>query len=156
MGLFTAAGARLTKSTVPTAAADDPLVKITADVYKRSRWGDGDAQVDGTIKTLFAKAGTVMPQSRLYAEFPPPAIKQFTQTGTPIDVPVAGGAITITGWNFDGVTAITIGGVAVTNLVIVSPEKITCTAGTHAAGVVDVVFTDDAGTVTLTGAAKYA
>lgn len=155
MGLFTAAGARLTKSTVPTAAADDPLVKLTADVYKRARWGDGDANANGTLLTLFAKAGTVMPQSRLHAEFPPPAIKQFTEVGAPITVPVGGGAITIVGWNLDGVTAITIGGVAVTALTVVSPEKITCTAGTHAAGVVDVVFTDDAGTITLTGAAKY-
>ena len=64
----------------------------------------------------------------------------------PASGPAAGGtALVLLGDNFTGITGVTLGGVAVTSLVVVTDKKITCTTGAHAAGVVDVVL-DKTGT----------
>lgn len=54
----------------------------------------------------------------------------------------AGGTVvTINGNLFDDTAVVTLGGVACTPVTFVSPSQLTCTAGAHAAGVVDVVVT---------------
>lgn len=65
---------------------------------------------------------------------------------TPNEGAAAGGtALVITGDNFTGVTAVTVGGVATTAFSVVNDGEIRCTTGAHAAGAVNV-FLDKAGT----------
>ncbi|MBK8207357.1 MAG: IPT/TIG domain-containing protein [Planctomycetes bacterium] len=60
---------------------------------------------------------------------------------------VAGGyTVTITGTNFVGVTGVTFGGTAATNVVAGSATSLTCTAPSHAAGSVSVEVTTATGT----------
>jgi hypothetical protein len=65
---------------------------------------------------------------------------------TPAEAPAAGGdALEFRGDNFTGVTAITLGGTAVTGLQVVGDKFLRCTSAAHAAGAVDVVLTKAAG-----------
>lgn len=66
-----------------------------------------------------------------------------------------GQAITLAGSNFTGTTGVTIGGVAATDLVIVSDTSITATTPAHAAGAVDVVATNSYGPGTRTNGYTY-
>lgn len=156
-----AAGTRYTKATFPKTAAADPLVTLTADVYKTEHFDEGnvgagavnDGSVIGSIKTLAFKAGTELRQSQIDALFRTATIG----TATPATGPAAGGtAVVLTGTDLDGVTAVTVGGVAATALVVVSPREIHFTTPAHAAGAVSIVLTDDSGTVTKTNAFTYA
>jgi len=69
---------------------------------------------------------------------------------------VGGQAVTVTGTNFTGTTAVTIGGVAAMNVVVVGPTTITATTPAHAAGVVNVVVTTPSGSGTGTNLYTYA
>lgn len=72
-------------------------------------------------------------------------------------LPLAGGKVTFTGTNLEGITAVAVGGTAATALEddelgegvgsFVAPEK--------AAGAYDVVFTDASGDATVTGGLTY-
>ena len=53
-------------------------------------------------------------------------------------------------------SAVTVGGTAVTGLVVDSATQLHCTVPAKSAGTYDVVFTDDANTVTKTGFLTYA
>lgn len=64
-------------------------------------------------------------------------------------------AVTISGANFTGTTGVTFGGTAATSVVVVSATQITAVTPTHAAGAVDVVITNPAGTGTLPGGFTY-
>jgi hypothetical protein len=81
--------------------------------------------------------------------------------GTVVSVTPATGAqaggddVEITGTGFEGSTGATIGGVAVTNFEVVDHEHITATTGAHAAGLVNVIVTDDDGNITGTGKFTY-
>lgn len=66
-----------------------------------------------------------------------------------------GDAITITGQNLQGVTSGTLGGVALTSLVVVNSQQITAVTGAHAAGAVDLVLTNAVGSSTLPNAFTY-
>jgi hypothetical protein len=59
-----------------------------------------------------------------------------------------GGAATINGTGLLGNKGVTFGGVAATNVKVVSDTKITCTIPPHAAGAVTVVVQDASGDVT--------
>ncbi|MDP1823565.1 MAG: IPT/TIG domain-containing protein [Archangium sp.] len=77
-----------------------------------------------------------------------------TLTGVaPPSGPIAGGTLlTLTGTGFAAGATITVGGVPATDVVIVSNVLARAVVPAHAAGIVDVVFTnDDAQTSTLTG-----
>ena len=75
---------------------------------------------------------------------------------SPTSGPALGGtAITITGTNLTGATSVTVGGVAATNVVIVSATSITTKTPAGTAGAKDVSVTTAGGTVTLTGAFTY-
>ncbi len=64
-------------------------------------------------------------------------------------------AVTISGTDFTGTTGVTFGGTAATSVVVVSATQITAVAPTHAAGAVDVVVTNPAGTGALPGGFTY-
>ncbi len=74
----------------------------------------------------------------------------------PASGPAAGGtAVTITGTNFTGASAVTIGGVAATAFAVASDTTITATTPAHAAGAVDVAVTTPNGADTGTGLFTY-
>ena len=66
-----------------------------------------------------------------------------------------GTAITITGTNLTGASSVTVGGVAATNLVVVSATSMTAKTPTGTAGVKPVVVTTPGGIATLAGAFTY-
>lgn len=76
----------------------------------------------------------------------------------PEDLPLAGGPVVATGTNLEGVTAVTVGATAVTDLDLDSAGDgvITFTAPAKAAGAHDVVFIDASGNATVTGGLTYA
>lgn len=76
---------------------------------------------------------------------------------SPNSGPTRGGTkITITGSGFYPGAKVTVGGKACTNVVVVSPTKITCTTPSGPAGTTDVVVTNDDGQSTsLSKAFKY-
>jgi hypothetical protein len=85
--------------------------------------------------------------------------KSGPPTFTEID-PVSGddgGAtdVVITGAYFTGATAVTLGGVALTDVEVVDDTTITGTTGAHAAGDVDLVVTTPHGVVTADDAFEY-
>jgi hypothetical protein len=70
---------------------------------------------------------------------------------------IAGDFITILGSGFDDGVTVTLGGIAVTNLVVVDSTVLTMTAGAHAAGAVNVLVTNsDTNTSTLVNGYTYA
>ena len=75
---------------------------------------------------------------------------------TPASGPVAGGTnVTITGTNFTGTTAVTIGGAAATGFVVVSATSITATTPAGTAGGQNVAVTTGVGTATSVGLFTY-
>lgn len=67
-----------------------------------------------------------------------------------------GDDIEVYGRGFTGATGVTLKGVAATSVVVVNPNKITCTSAAAAAGTGDVVVTTPNGTGTLEDGAVYA
>jgi hypothetical protein len=63
----------------------------------------------------------------------------------------AGTVVTITGLNFTGTTAVTIGGVAANNFIINSPASITATVGSISTGALDVKVTNSYGSYSMMG-----
>ncbi|MFF4276129.1 IPT/TIG domain-containing protein [Streptomyces sp. NPDC001536] len=160
MGLYTQSGTRITKAAFPASAVSDPLLKVTADVYETrphdqgSRPSDSrDAVPEGSIKVLRFRAGAILRQSQVDALFPAATIASIS----PATGPAAGGTVvTITGANLDGVADVKFGSTAGTSLKILSSGKLQVTSPAGAAGAVNVVVGDDAGTVTKTGGFTYA
>jgi hypothetical protein len=70
----------------------------------------------------------------------------YTAGGTPV---------TISGYQLQNVTSVTIGGVACTSVVAVNATTVTAVTGPHAAGVVDVTVSGSDGTNTLVGGFSY-
>jgi IPT/TIG domain len=145
-------GGALSKAQIVSAAttiAGETVYQIGADVHQRVTQDGDDFEQNVRLALV---AGQKITQTQLDAMFKPATI----DTVTPVSGLAAGGTnITIKGTNFGGVTAVTVGGVAVTNLKVVSETTITCTTGAHAAGAVSVVVTDDSGAVTKTTAYTY-
>ncbi|AWI32698.1 IPT/TIG domain-containing protein [Streptomyces tirandamycinicus] len=159
MGLYNAAGARITKAGFPAAATSDPEMRVTADVYSTRAHDIGnrpnvsnDAVPEGSIKTILFRAGAILRQSQIDKLFPPATIA----TVTPATGPVAGGTVvTITGTNLDGVADVKFGTTAGTNLKIHSATRIEVTTPALSAGAKDVNVGDEVGTVTKTGGFTY-
>lgn len=155
MGIYKADGSRVTKSGFPTTAIpalDLPKV-VSEDLFDTRAYGLGDERPEGSIKRLLVKAGAVLTQRQINNLFPLATIADVS----PANGAAAGGdVVTITGTDLDGATSVTFGGVAGTAFEVVSAEEITVTTPAHAAGAVDVVVVDDAGSVTETGGFTYA
>ncbi|MEU1592778.1 IPT/TIG domain-containing protein [Streptomyces sp. NPDC005708] len=163
MGLYKADGTRITKAAFPASPAGiaDPETIVTQDVYATRHSDEGsfytgtsnDAVPQGSVRTLAFKAGQVVRQSAINAQFPAAVI----DTISPATGGVAGGtAVTITGKYLDGVTSVTFNGVAGTALNVISANKLTVTTPAVAAGAKDVVVVDDAGSTTKTGGFTFA
>ena len=76
---------------------------------------------------------------------------------SPASGPTAGGtSVTITGTNFTGATAVTIGGAAATSVVVVSATSITAVTPAGTAGAQNVAVTTPGGTGTGTNLYTYA
>lgn len=75
---------------------------------------------------------------------------------SPSESPVAGGGtVTITGAGFGSSSTVSIGGVAASDVVVVSDTEITCTVPPHAAGLVDVAVSYGGETALLVDAFKF-
>jgi hypothetical protein len=67
-----------------------------------------------------------------------------------------GTGVTIGGYEFTGATAVSFGGSAATNVVVVNSNTITATTSAHAAGIVDVTVTNPSDAITTgTGTGAY-
>ncbi len=157
MGVFNAAGTRVTKTGLPktTFTGPDQKFVITADLYETRPYAAGtpgsqtDPRPEGSQKSLLIKAGKVLKQSEIDALFPPATIAALT----PATGAVAGGTvIELTGTNLDGVTSVTFGGTAGTALTVTSSTSLTVTAPAKSAGTYDVIVVDDSGNTTKTAA----
>lgn len=125
---------------------------VTVDVWQRFTSENAPGRFEQMQRLLF-RAGQTVPQSTIDALF----VDATADTITPATGVAAGGTnVTIRGTNFGGVTAVTFGGTAATNLRVVDETTITCTAPAHATGAVAVVITDDANTVTKAAFYTYA
>jgi hypothetical protein len=159
MGLYNAAGTRITKAAFPATDAPNPLKRLTADVYATKHYDQGtrpadtrDAVPEGSIKTLLYRAGTILRQSQIDALFPPATIASVS----PATGPAAGGTVvTITGTNLDGVSEVKFGSTAGTALKVLSAGRIQVTTPAGSAGAVNVVVNDEAGTVTKSNGYTY-
>jgi hypothetical protein len=159
MGLYNAAGARITKAAFPTSAVSDPELVVTQDVYATRRFDEGtrptnsrDRAPEGSIKTIMFRAGQVVRQSQIDKLFPAATVA----TVSPATGLAAGGTVvTITGTNLDGVADVKFGSTAGTNLKILSSEAIQVTTPAGTAGAKNVIVGDDAGAVTKTNGFTY-
>jgi hypothetical protein len=146
-------GNNLTKTellALATAQAQEPLYLFNANVYKAFHQ-DGTKAFEGAEELMF-HTGQIVPQSTIDALF-----KTATVTSiSPATGAAAGGtAIVISGTDLSGTEGVTFGGTAATNVVVVSNQRVTCTAPAHATGAVSVVVRDDAGDVTVTSGYTY-
>jgi IPT/TIG domain/PKD domain/FG-GAP-like repeat/FG-GAP repeat len=83
------------------------------------------------------------------------AFSPVVATVSPASGPASGGtALTINGVNFTSGATVSVGGVAATNVQVLSGTSITATAPAHAPGTVNVTVTNG-GTATLSGAYTY-
>ncbi len=99
----------------------------------------------GTVNvTVTTGAGTSLTGSanQFTYEAPAPTVLAVSPGSGPTS---SGTAVTITGTNFTGATAVAFGGTAATSVTIVSATEITC-AGPAGTGTVDVTVTTSAGT----------
>lgn len=159
MGLYNAAGGRITKAAFPATAVSDPEKRVTADVYSTRAHDVGSRPTDsrdgvpeGSIKSLLFKAGAVVRQSQIDSLFPAATIAAIS----PATGPAAGGTVvTITGTNLDGVADVKFGSTAGTNLKVLSSGRLQITTPAGAAGAVNVVVGDEAGAVTKAGGFTY-
>ena len=71
------------------------------------------------------------------------------------DRPVGGAVVVIVGGNFTGATTVTFDGVPSPLVTIITPRTLTAVAPAHAAGLVDVVVTNDGQSGTLFNAFSY-
>ncbi len=107
----------------------------------------------GIVDIVVTTPGGTGTGTSLYAyEVPAPTISSVSPTsGT-----TAGGqTITIAGTNLTGTSVVSFGGVAATNVVVVSDSQITAVTPAHAAGAVDVAVTTPGGTVIAVGGFIY-
>lgn len=144
-------GTPVTKAGLDTTAytADDPQFTVNTDLWEEKLF-PGSTTVN---KRRLARAGDIVAQSDIDRWFPDATLTSIS----PDEGPTAGGAaVTITGQNLRGVTAVTFGGTAATSVVAVNESTVTCVTPAKAAGTYDVAVTDDSGSDTLTAAYTYA
>lgn len=107
----------------------------------------------GTADVIVTTPGGSATLPAGYTYVPPPTVAGVD----PRTVAVAGGQnVVITGTGFvAGETTVTIGGVAATDVRVVSGTTLACTAPAHAPGSADIVVTTPGGTASLSGAVTY-
>jgi hypothetical protein len=155
MSAYLANGTRLTAATISKTADPDPdaWVLINTDVYEGFSYPGMNLAQGELGRRLKWKAGTRVRTSEVTALF---SVGDVTAV-SPVSGPAAGGTVvTLTGVGMGEVTAVTFGGTAGT-AISVNPGGTTLTVTTpaHATGAVNIVLTDDSGTVTKTAAYTY-
>lgn len=158
MGVYNAAGTRLTRAGLPiTPFVDpDPQYVVTQNLTrKRPYYGDhGDDVGEGSEVQAIAYAGQIVRNSEISKWFTTAAV---TGVSPSTAVPVAGGTtITLTGTGLDGVTAVQVGGTAGTAVTVVNASTVTFVAPAKTAGTYTITVTDDSGTITDTNAITFA
>jgi len=152
MGLYNAAGTRITRSTFPASADPDPVMVVTAELFYTRRFGEGDKRPEGSIRGIAHHVGDKLRQSEIDKLFP----LATAESVLPATGLAAGGTVvTIKGKYLDGVTAVSFGGTAGTSLVVVSDRELRVTTPAKTAGATNVVLTDDSGTITKTNAFTF-
>ncbi|WP_328333341.1 IPT/TIG domain-containing protein [Streptomyces sp. NBC_00455] len=152
MGLYHQDGTRIAKAAFPAAALDDPPVRITEDVYVSEPYGRGDGQPEGSKRFLLYQAGTVIPRSSIDRAFSAASVTAIS----PNKGPAAGGTtITIKGEHLDGVSAVSFGPTAGTELRIHSANELTVKTPSGEAAAVSVELADDSGLITKTNGFTY-
>ncbi|MFF9901234.1 IPT/TIG domain-containing protein [Streptomyces longispororuber] len=154
MGLYKEDGTRIKKGAFPATAVPDVPMRITEDVYETKAYGPGDGRPEGSRHHLLYQVGTVVPQSEIDRLFTPAA----TITAiTPATGPAAGGTtVTIKGTRLDGVTTVSFGAAAGTELKVVSATELRVKTPAGTAGAANVVVAADSGNVTKTAGFTYA
>ncbi|MFE2157111.1 IPT/TIG domain-containing protein [Streptomyces lydicus] len=152
MGLYRQDGTRITKAAFPTAVLDDPPVRVTEDVYVSEPYGRGDGQPEGSKRFLLYPAGTIVLRSAVDSLFTAATVASISPTVGP----AAGGTtVTIKGALLDGVSAVTFGGAAATDLHVRSATELTVKTPPGEAGAVAVELADDSGTVSKVNGFTY-
>jgi len=128
---------------VPTSSHLNDVINVAGSMtYANKTLADIGLAV-GTVTCSWGPALDRQSMTLSVLSAPAPAVTSISQnSGTT----AGGAAVTITGTNFTGATGITIGGVAATNVVVVSPTSITATTPAHAAGTASVLVTTPGGT----------
>ncbi|MDI3407677.1 IPT/TIG domain-containing protein [Streptomyces cavernicola] len=151
MGLYRQDGTRITKAAFPAAALDDPPVRVTDDVYISEPYGRGDGQPEGSKRFMLYPAGTIVLRSAVDRLFTAAALTSIS----PATGLAAGGiTVTIKGSNLDGVSAVTFGGAAGTELNVRSTGELTVKTP-PGEGAVAVELADDSGTVSKANGFTY-
>ncbi|MBT2395244.1 IPT/TIG domain-containing protein [Streptomyces sp. ISL-100] len=152
MGLYRQDGTRITKAAFPAAALDDPPVRVTEDIYVSEPYGRGDGQPEGSKRFLLYQAGTVVPRSNIDRAFTAATVNAIS----PTKGSAAGGTtITIKGEHLDGVSAVSFGATAGTELRIHSANELTVKTPSGEAGAVTVELADDSGLISKTSGFTY-
>jgi hypothetical protein len=103
----------------------------------------GDIGIDyGTYAGQTGRGGSITPKAPYPNAVSPPVV---TRVSPNTGLAAGGTAVTISGWNLTGATAVTFGGTAATAVVVVDPSTITATAPAKASGTYDVVVTTPRG-----------
>ncbi|MFP3990999.1 IPT/TIG domain-containing protein [Streptomyces sp. E11-3] len=151
MGLYRQDGTRIMKAAFPAASLDDPPVRVTDDVYISEPYGRGDGQPEGSKRFLLYPAGTIVFRSAVDQLFTAATITSIN----PATGPAAGGTtVTINGARLDGISAVTFGGAAGTELRLRSASELTVRTP-PGEGAVAVELADDSGTVSRTDGFTY-
>jgi hypothetical protein len=152
MSYYDASGNLLNKTqmlALATTQSQETVYLFNSDVHQKFT-PDG-APFESGSKLLF-HAGQTVKQSDIDALF----LAATVTTIAPASGVAAGGtAVVITGTNLAGVAGVTFGGVAATNVKVVSNTRVTCTTPAHATGAVAVVTKDDGGDITTAAGFTY-
>ncbi|MGG7574094.1 IPT/TIG domain-containing protein [Streptomyces sirii] len=152
MGLYRQDGTRITKEAFPAAPLDDPPVRVTEDVYVSEPYGRGDGQPEGSKRFMLYPAGTIVLRSVVDRLFTAASIASISPPKGPAD---GGTTVTIKGANLDGVSTVTFGSSAGTDLRVHSAGELTVKTPTGEAGAVTVALTDDSGAVSKANGFTY-
>jgi PKD repeat protein len=139
-----------------TGALTDEIILDALDPALGYTGNTGGMTIDPATGTIYLlDAGSVSPTTIARKVFAfTPLLPQITSI-TPKSGSFAGGTqVTLTGINFPPDSAVFFGGVAATNVTVVTTSTITCTTPAHTVGTVDVTVTGT-GIPTLTLTAGY-
>lgn len=130
-----------------------PKVNVVSDTQLTavSPAGAADTTVD-IVVTAPGGTSTTSPADQFTYTPRAPAVKEVN----PRQGPASGGtAVTLTGANFIGVTAVTFGEIAATSFTVAGDAQLTATSPKHALGPVHVLVTNSGGNSTATAADQF-
>jgi hypothetical protein len=139
-------GAAVAKASVTATPVVDGRVTIGQDLFDV-------VTVGGRTRTfVLARAGARVHPREIDRWYPAASITAVTPS---VGLTAGGTAITVTGQNLSGVTAVTVGGIAATALLIRNDHTLTCVTPAHTAGAANVVASTQTGPATAVGAFTF-